>query len=187
VTQTERALLVVAGVLLVAALFKRWQQQSAASSASALPGSSGTNILQRSPTQTGVGVDWINTRSAALITAGVTGPAMQAVLAQWALETGWGKAEWSFNVGNIKALPGQAYQVLADGLSYAAYATLAEGVAAYLALVRDGARYKALWPLAGTDVRAWAKALAAAGYAELAPDLYAQRVGAAFDALTGKV
>jgi len=34
---------------------------------------------------------------------------IKILLAQWALETGWGKSMWNFNVGNAKSQPGEGH------------------------------------------------------------------------------
>jgi hypothetical protein len=82
---------------------------------------------------------WTRTRHAAAVDVlrarGVSAPlawtVASALLGHWAIECGWGRSEWRFNVGNVK--PGSAWrgavQVLPDGLTYRAYDTLEQGVA----------------------------------------------------------
>lgn len=82
--------------------------------------------------------DWTRTRHAAafdvLLARGLARPeawaAATALLGHWSIECSWGRAEWRFNVGNIK--PGSAWrgpvQTLPDGLVYRAYDTLPAGV-----------------------------------------------------------
>ncbi len=72
---------------------------------------------------------WTRTRTAALQALGVDLQTAVSVVAHWARETGWGRAEYNFNIGNIKdtaAWTGAA-QVLPDGLVYRAYADLGSG------------------------------------------------------------
>lgn len=90
-----------------------------------------------------------------------------AVVAHWARETGWGRAEWLYNVGNIRAFHGWTgrYQVLPDGLSYRAYATLRDALADTVALL-EAPRYRAAWDqlAADGDGARWYDALMRAGW-----------------------
>lgn len=64
-----------------------------------------------------------------------------ALVAQWARETGWGRAEWGFNVGNIKASNWAGdYHRLSDGSYYRSHATIEDGVRDAINLHRN-ARY----------------------------------------------
>lgn len=90
-----------------------------------------------------------------------------AVVAHWARETGWGRSEWLYNVGNIKAFRGWTglYQVLPDGLSYRAYQSLRDGVADTVALL-ESPRYRAAWDqlAADGDGARWYDAIMRAGW-----------------------
>jgi hypothetical protein len=91
-----------------------------------------------------------------------------AVVAHWARETGNGRAEWGYNVGNIKAYQGQwdgPWHRLSDGLDYRAYDALDAGIRDTLRLLRSG-RYRGAWSYlvdGGTD-RGWYDRLMRAGW-----------------------
>ena len=80
---------------------------------------------------------WIHTRHAAAFDAvrarvadeGLAWRVATALMGHWAIETGWGRSEWAFNVGKVK--PGSAWrgavQRLPDGLLYRVYDTLPAG------------------------------------------------------------
>lgn len=82
---------------------------------------------------------WTRTRHAAAVavlrarglSASAAWAVASALLGHWAIECGWGRSEWRFNVGNVK--PGASWrgatQVLPDGLAYRAYESLGAGVA----------------------------------------------------------
>ena len=102
--------------------------------------------------------DWIHTRHAAAMRAllrrgvGETAAwyAAVALVAQWAHETGWGRAEWDYALGNIRANPGWTglihYLDDSGGLyaprPYRAYATLDEGAEDAVRLVVDAPMYR---------------------------------------------
>lgn len=90
-----------------------------------------------------------------------------ALVAQWGHETGWGRAEWGHNVGNMKtggaAWQGATWRYGTD--VYRAYPTLAAGIADHIRLLRSG-RYAAAWQLLaqGDDGNAWHDAILRAGW-----------------------
>lgn len=117
---------------------------------------------------------WILERRAALERAGVPDWAQRAILAHWARETGWGRAEWNWNVGNIRAFPGAwrgqvVWLTGRDGrLPYRAYRTLEEGVTDYVRLITRG-RYRRAWDdfAQHRDPVRWYRDILAAGYSPL--------------------
>lgn len=63
-----------------------------------------------------------------------------AILAHWARESGWGRSEWGYNVGNIRGCGPGGSHLLQGGddaapAPYREYRTLEEGVAATLELL----------------------------------------------------
>ena len=99
---------------------------------------------------------WIRTRHAAAVRALVRRglpPALawwaaMALVGQWADETGWGRAEWDYALGNIRATPAWTGPVHylqgsddAQPAPYRAYASLDAGVEDAVRLAVDGARY----------------------------------------------
>ncbi|MBL8605188.1 MAG: glucosaminidase domain-containing protein [Myxococcales bacterium] len=117
---------------------------------------------------------WIVSRHRALVLV-LTGEGMDAavawrvataVLAQWGLETGWGRSEWNYDLGNIRALGWWGlFHILTDGYDYRAYRSLDEGVRAQLSLLR-AQRYAAAWQrlVAGGSADAWYSDLMHAGW-----------------------
>lgn len=69
--------------------------------------------------------------------------ASMAACACWALETGWGRAEWNFNVGNIHAngWPGDS-AVLSNGEEIRVYPSVEAGIADWWRLVVEAPRYE---------------------------------------------
>jgi hypothetical protein len=114
---------------------------------------------------TGGGASWARTRLAALERHGVTGEIALSVLAQWAHETDSGRAEWNFNVGNLRPVGNQPRIDLGPAGFFRAYGTLDEGVSAYLALVQSG-RYTPCWGLLNADPTSedWIRCLGRLGY-----------------------
>jgi flagellar protein FlgJ len=104
----------------------------------------------------------------------------RAILAQAALETGWGRslpADASNNFFGIKANPAwrgaavaadtQEYSggvARAENASFRSYGSVRQGVDDYVSFLRDNPRYSEALG-AGSDVRAFANALQRAGYA----------------------
>jgi len=92
-----------------------------------------------------------------------------SLLTHWSIETANGAAEWNYNVGNITATGQQTWYLAHDisgcDLAFRAFADLASGVAAYVALL-GGARYKvAAYELAHDPTKAdWWIALGKAGW-----------------------
>lgn len=129
---------------------------------------------------------WGRSRMAALLAAspGLEAEAAISVLAHWALETANGAAEWNWNLGNIRparstdpayVIPGHgASPEKAGGGYWRSYGSLAEGIAGYLSLVRDG-RYASCWAKLQTDPTsdAWVRCLGSLGYFTDDADHYA--------------
>lgn len=89
-----------------------------------------------------------------------------ALLGHWSIECGWGRAEWRFNVGNVKvgAWTGPV-QRLPDGLLYRAYGDLTAGAEDSVRLA-SGGRYAEAWGylLASGDAVGWYDRLMRAGW-----------------------
>lgn len=90
-----------------------------------------------------------------------------ALVTQWALECGWGRAEWDFNLGNIT--PGSNYQGdvhrLSNGRLYRAYASLDAGLTDTLRLLGSHLYAAAFARLAaGADPVDWYSDLMHAGW-----------------------
>jgi flagellar protein FlgJ len=126
----------------------------------------------------------------------------RAIVAQAALETGWGTSKPadsngdSHNLFGIKASGGwQGRAVAADTTEYVAgeagterarfraYGSVAESVSDYVHLIRDNPRYSAALGT-GSDVRAFANALQRAGYAT-DPE-YANKLVATFERVSAR-
>lgn len=118
--------------------------------------------------------DWLKTRLAALESAGVTGDPALAILAHWAHETAFGAGEFNFNLGNLGAfspkqlqhpLPQAGGPDAGNPTHFQAYRSLAEGVAAYLKLIR-GSLYGKCFALLQADATtdAWIRCLGVHGY-----------------------
>ena len=122
---------------------------------------------------------WTRTRHAAAVDVlrarGMSAPlawtVASALLGHWAIECGWGRSEWRFNVGNVK--PSSAWrgavQVLPDGLTYRAYDTLEQGVADAIDLAagtRSNPAYAPAWQhlLTTGDGVGWYDRLMRAGW-----------------------
>lgn len=96
----------------------------------------------------------------------VAGLMARMVLPQLVRETGTGRYEWNYNIGNIKGSTRWGQHRLTDGQYYRSYPTLVAGVADYLRLISTG-RYRAAWDgaLSGrTNGAQWYAALMNAGY-----------------------
>lgn len=117
---------------------------------------------------------WTRSRYLATVNAlaglGITGNTVRAMaialVAQWARETGWGRNEWNYNVGNIKAMNWSGdYHRLNDGSFYRSFPTLAEGIANALAL-HQSSRYRAAWDYlrSSGDAVGWYDRIMRAGY-----------------------
>lgn len=93
-----------------------------------------------------------------------------------ARETGWGRAVWDNNFGNIKAQGGWTgpFFVLTDRLGftdpYRAYATPDEGLAAVVRLVSGSPRYAGAWSQLLAGDPNWYGTLGMEGYYEGPPD-----------------
>ena len=121
------------------------------------------------------GGDWKGDRLAALAVLGFDGDVARAIVAHWAFETGFGKGEWNWNVGNRIALPGE--RGVDIGVQWnKAYPSLAEGIADYIALLQMP-RYAIAWHSLQNAPRStvWTRQLAAAGYATTEPTEYERR------------
>lgn len=89
-----------------------------------------------------------------------------ALVAQWARETGWGRAEWGFNVGNVKASNWAGdYHRLSDGSYYRSHATLEDGVRDAINLHRSS-RYRDAFNylVSSGDPVGWYDRIMRAGY-----------------------
>lgn len=99
------------------------------------------------PTKHTGGSNWIAERFAALQERAITGPVARAIVAHWALETGWGVNEWNYNVGNLIAVGAQqAISLMADpapGSNLRAFDSLGHGVDSYLSLLQGN--YAECW------------------------------------------
>jgi len=124
---------------------------------------------------TGFGATWGHDRLAALARAGIDGDVALSILALWDVETGGGKGEWNWNVGNVRPVGSQPRVNLGAVGDFAAYPSLDAGVAAFLALV-EGGRYASSWAAlqANPTSDAWVRGLGAAGYYEESADQYAK-------------
>jgi flagellar protein FlgJ len=105
------------------------------------------------------------------------GVSPRLLLAQAALETGWGRSVVGNNVFGIKASPSwsgaevttmthevEAGQMVPREASFRAYPSLDAAVQDYVALIGGSSRYQAVVGV-GDDASAYAKALVAGGYA----------------------
>jgi flagellar protein FlgJ len=105
------------------------------------------------------------------------GVSPRILLAQAALETGWGRSVVGNNVFGIKASPAwqgsevttmthevEAGQMVPRKASFRAYPSLDAAVQDYVALVGGSSRYQAVIGV-GNDVTAYAQGLLAGGYA----------------------
>ena len=159
-------------VVALVVLFLLLSGKSKGKGGGALPVSSGNQVPQ---VGTG-GSSWVSTRYAAAFDAvGKLLPQIDAsdlheiavsVVALWALETAYGKAEWNYNVGNVMNVGSQPYFVNAgDGNSYAAYPTLADAVDAWATLLRSS-RYQnaAVQLIENPTSDAWVTLMGQAGY-----------------------
>jgi hypothetical protein len=91
------------------------------------------------------------------------------MLTHWSIETGAGASEWNFNVGNIVATQDQPYYVAKDisgnVMAFRAFDSMTDGVAAYVALLRNPRYRDAAAMLANNpDDPAWYIALGKAGW-----------------------
>ena len=94
-------------------------------------------------------IDWHRRRfSAAKVIVNDPSVAV-SIVAHWSIETDRGRAEWNYNLGGIKALPGQQYVELraSEGgtARFAAYETLGDGARAYVSLLQR--HYAECWQL----------------------------------------
>lgn len=122
---------------------------------------------------------WARARLAALALHGITGDVALSIVAQWALETAYGSAEWNYNVGNVIATSTTEPQVKLDAGAgnpayYRAYNSLDEAVASYIALV-SGQHYAECWHLLQSAPTSdeWIRCMGKAGYYTASQDRYA--------------
>ncbi|MGH7098458.1 MAG: glycoside hydrolase family 73 protein, partial [Stellaceae bacterium] len=119
------------------------------------------------------------------------GVSSRILLAQAALESGWGRSVVGNNLFGIKADPSWRHARIAamthevrDGrptaerASFRAYASLGDAVADYVALIADSPRYRAALG-AGDDAQGYGEALVRGGYATDGD--YAQKLAAVAD------
>ena len=125
--------------------------------------------------------------------------ALRILLAQWALETGWGKACHNWNIGNVKAAAGGVYnwqyfrcnEVLNGkivwfdppnpGCCFRAFSTIEDGVLDHLRLLVQHKTFSLAWPavITGDPVR-YAHVLKMAGYYTADEATYAHNVASLF-------
>jgi hypothetical protein len=122
------------------------------------------------------------------------------LVAQWALETGWGKYMHAFNIGNVKSVPsdGRDYTYFAcdefiggkhvwfypdqPGCRFRAYETLKEGAVDYLATIYD--HYKVAWSaVEAGDPAAYAHLLKTKGYYTASEESYTKTMKSVFNTI----
>ena len=134
--------------------------------AGASPSHDGTGGAGHRPTRATGGSDWLNTRLAVASSVFGAREVALSVVAHWAIETAWGKAEHNYNVGNIRPWNArQAFFVLGNVGKFLAFDSVHEGVKAYASLLRAG-RYSRCLALLRASPRspAWFQCLADSGY-----------------------
>lgn len=133
----------------------------------------GPGAVPRRNTGGGGGAQWIAERRAALQRLGVPQWAHRAIIAHWARETGFGRAEWNWNPGNIRALGWSGPRVWLTGrdgtLDYRAYHDLDSGVRDYWRLLQSSRYRRALELLRAGDAVGWYDAILRAGYSRWSP------------------
>lgn len=138
-----------------------------------------TEVPRRNTGQGG-GAAWVAARRDALGRVGVPEWAHRAILAHWARETGWGRYEWNYNPGNIRAFPGvwRGDVMLLTGrdgtLPYRSYRSIDEGARDYWRLINTP-RYRSVLEhlRAGRPVE-WYRGLLRAGYSPLTDQAIAE-------------
>jgi hypothetical protein len=124
---------------------------------------------------------WVTTRLLACVDYLVTLPELAGrpggnvqdiatdIVAHWALETNWGKAEFNFNLGGIHSGGGGPYFWALDAgvrVRFVAWGSLAEGVRGYVDLLRVhfGGCWSTLTALPELPTSQWYDCLGAHGY-----------------------
>lgn len=138
-------------------------------------------------TSPGTPAAWLRDRAGVLLAAldrrGIPWPvakrAALAVLAHWANETGWGRGEWNYSLGNVRArgTPVPAGQLGWHGdamllrggddarpAPYKAYESAADGVEDYLRLLETRCRGPLAYLLTTGDAAGWYQQMGEAGY-----------------------
>jgi hypothetical protein len=113
----------------------------------------------------------------ALENIGLTHDQALLFIAHKARETGWGKAIWDYNFGNIKIggnPPRGPWFWLTDRLGfrdkYRAYDTAEDGIWDNVSLIKDSSRYKKSWSMLIAGDPNWYGQLGLDGYYEGPPD-----------------
>jgi len=107
---------------------------------------------------------WVIYMKGLLAGSGVTGRAAQLFIAHLGRETGFGRAVYGNNFGNVKAYHSDPWMRYHDGLAYKVYDSPRAGINAMIATLRDSARYGHAWSMLLAGNSAWYSALGIAGY-----------------------
>lgn len=108
----------------------------------------------------------------------------RALLSQWAIESGFGKSEWNYNLGGWKAAKSRPATLLRNGTTgklerWEAWPTVHASMADHVQ------RLRGRWPKVAAELEAnpqstaWVEALGRAGYYEEPPAEYAKSVAQA--------
>jgi hypothetical protein len=121
-------------------------------------------------------IAFVHTMVPALMGRGLSHESAMLFTAHAARETGWGKAIWNNNIGNIKigsTLRGPWFW-MTDARKftdkYRAYDTIDDGLDDDLSLVRNSTRYRKSWAMLQTGDPNWYGQLGLDGYYEGPPD-----------------
>lgn len=116
--------------------------------------------------------DFVKYMRGLLVGEGLTGPVADLFVAHVARETGWGRAIWNHNFGNIKQFGAGPWHRLSDGQPYVTYPSARAGIHDNVTFLRDrnNGRYRAAWAkLVGGDPT-WYGTMGRLGYYEGDPD-----------------
>lgn len=126
-------------------------------------------LVQRTDTYPGSAREWVRSRFNALVRAcyaagvpfALALPMSRAILASWALETGWGREEHNSNAGNVHkgSWQGDTYESTDDGatVEFRAYEDIDQAAADAVRLASH-AQYRDAWAYLARnpdDVREW--------------------------------
>lgn len=160
--------------MVLAVLWLLTRSSSSKGGGAVAPASGANEVPQRA---TG-GSNWTLTRyQAAFDAVGKLLPDLDAeqlhevavsAVALWAVETGYGRMEWNFNVGNVINVGSQQwFRNAGDGRTYAAYPSLADAVDAWATLLRSSKYQNATVQLIeNPSSDQWVTMLGQAGYFE---------------------
>ena len=95
----------------------------------------------------------------------------EAVVAHWAIETGYGSAEYNFNVGNIKTFKADVPFVTRKEGKFRAFASLDDGIGAYAKALADRYPDCVKMLLLSPEKADWYDCLHAKGYMQTAGDI----------------